>query len=150
MKLHLTDEQVAEIWKDAPECADQVAIEIIARYYVKDFDKYGNQHLEDKENKDIWLDRPKEKYSSPLIAAIAETCVNLVKEKPVNEACLFKPVLFSDEADHSQAEQGIFIGFAARDERQFIYGAPSNNGYGCDGQRQFYYAKRIPGYDYGD
>lgn len=71
------------------------------------------------------------------------------KEKPVNEACLFKPVFFRDRSV-DRWQEGIYAGFVPRDEKQYQSGIKSEHGHGFDGTWSFYYAKRIPGYDYGD
>jgi hypothetical protein len=59
MKFNLPPEQIVEIWKNAPETAALCEIKILLRYYVKDFDKYGNQHLADIEPDKLCFERPK-------------------------------------------------------------------------------------------
>lgn len=66
------------------------------------------------------------------------------KEKPVNEACLFKPVMVWDSEESDKLER-IFLGIY-----KDLYVVHNNGAGEFFSYYTWRFAKRIPGYDYGD
>jgi len=154
MKLKLTDEQLQAIYDNAPEGAKYFAIGAnCAQYYYPSkpldgrYDWYpANNGLGDGEISKI------EKIEN-----WRELCFEIPKkqkqEKPVNEACLFKPVLVKILMNESWIE-GLLIGILNCNGNKFVVAikdpAIPTSEHGYNGVVRYSECKRIPGYDYGD
>jgi hypothetical protein len=80
MKLHLTDEQIAEIWKDAPEWANWFAIdEAFSVFYYEELPEIFENYLN-------W-DRPLERRETRIFQAWLGNWRELCFERPNDGIC---------------------------------------------------------------
>jgi hypothetical protein len=141
MKLHLTDEQYDP-------------------FKISEFKQ--QMDLKEKLKPAIleWLRREKEDSNPPGVNALAIWMAGLAQDyflnsnvpkpqekKPVNEACLFRPVIVMSCQSHEFLnESWIYLGLDTNSPR--IVAAEIKDG--LTRINYFLDAKRIPGYDYGD